>query len=299
MQYSHWLKNWLNLNKPSVKKCTFKRYLGYARIISRYIGGRDLSEISPALLIKTAAEMSKTYAQSTVNAALSVIKRSISAAEKLGALKTHVEFPRRAFPRPRERKCLTLSDQKKLESFVELSRRPKLFGITLCLYTGLRVGELLALEWSDIDFASGTLKVGKTCRDVYENGGYKKELDSPKSFSSARTIPLPPKIISGLKRLKKCAQSSFVIEGKNGKIVPVRCYQSTFCRVLKKLGIPHMGIHSLRHTFATRALECGMDVKTLSEILGHSNPSITLNVYAHSLPEHKRAMMNKLVKYLQ
>ena len=188
MQYSHWLKNWLNLNKPSVKKCTFKRYLGYARIISRYIGGRDLSEISPALLIKTAAEMSKTYAQSTVNAALSVIKRSISAAEKLGALKTHVEFPRRAFPRPRERKCLTLSDQKKLESFVELSRRPKLFGITLCLYTGLRVGELLALEWSDIDFASGTLKVGKTCRDVYENGGYKKELDSPKSFSSARTI---------------------------------------------------------------------------------------------------------------
>ena len=78
----------------------------------------------------------------------------------------------------------------------------------------------------------------------------------------------------------------------------VRSYQKTFELLLKRLRIPHKGFHSLRHTFATRALECGMDVKTLSEILGHKNPTITLKRYAHSMMEHKAEMMNRLGKLL-
>ena len=83
-----------------------------------------------------------------------------------------------------------------------------------------------------------------------------------------------------------------------GNAVSIRSYQRSFELLLKRQNIVHCGFHSLRHTFATRALECGMDVKTLSEILGHKNPTVTLNRYAHSLLEHKAAMMNRLGKLL-
>ena len=97
--------------------------------------------------------------------------------------------------------------------------------------------------------------------------------------------------------MKKQSKSDYVIENK-GTAVFMRSYQRTFELLLKRLNIPHKGFHALRHTFATRALECGMDVKTLSEILGHKNATITLNRYAHSLWEHKSEMMNKLGKLL-
>ena len=96
---------------------------------------------------------------------------------------------------------------------------------------------------------------------------------------------------------KQKSKSKYVIE-ENGKMVTIRSYQRSFALLLKKLNIEHRGFHSLRHTFATRALESGMDVKTLSEILGHKNATITLNRYAHSLMEHKQEMMNRLGKML-
>ena len=97
--------------------------------------------------------------------------------------------------------------------------------------------------------------------------------------------------------MKKKSKCEFVI-ADGEKPVFIRSYQRTFELLLKKLKLPHKGFHSLRHTFATRALECGMDVKSLSEILGHKNPTVTLNRYAHSLLEHKTAMMNRLGKLL-
>ena len=110
-------------------------------------------------------------------------------------------------------------------------------------------------------------------------------------------IPLPKQLLPILKALKKRSDSPFVVSA-NGKPVSVRSYQRSFELLLKKSDIPHKGFHSLRHTFATRAIECGMDVKTLSEILGHKNPTVTLNRYAHSLMEHKQAMMNRLGKLI-
>ena len=118
-------------------------------------------------------------------------------------------------------------------------------------------------------------------------------VDSAKTEHSKRAIPLCDPIIKILRKMKKKSNSEYVISS-NGKPVTTRSYQQSFENMQKKLHIPHRGFHALRHTFATRALECGMDIKTLSEIMGHKNSTVTLNRYAHSLTEHKKAMINKL-----
>ena len=189
--------------------------------------------------------------------------------------------------------CFTLVEQKQIEQAILNGKKDKLYGILLCLYSGLRIGELIALQWSDIDFAKGILTVSKSCHD--SKGGL--IIDEPKTATSRSVIPLPKQLLPILKSIKKKSNSPFVVS-VNGKHVSVRSYQRSFELLLKKLDIPHKGFHSLRHTFATRALECGMDVKTLSEILGHKNSTVTLNRYAHSLMEHKADMMNRLGKIL-
>ena len=172
-----------------------------------------------------------------------------------------------------------------------------MFGVVLCLYTGLRIGELLALEWKDIDFSNGTISVTKTCYDGKDNNGkYTRITDTPKTPTSQRVIPFPKQLISYLKSVRKQDKSDFVVSSGSNKSLSVRAYQRSFELLLKKLNISHKGFHALRHTFATRALECGMDVKTLSEILGHKNATVTLNRYVHSLMEHKKDMMNRVGK---
>lgn len=111
-------------------------------------------------------------------------------------------------------------------------------------------------------------------------------------------IPLPFNILSHLKKIKKKSKSQFLITTHSNGIVSIRSYQRTFEKILKRCHIEHKNFHALRHTFATRALEAGMDIKTLSEILGHKNASITLNRYSHSLMNHKIVMMNKIGKML-
>ena len=170
--------------------------------------------------------------------------------------------------------------------------------ILLCLYSGLRVGEMLALKWSDVDFQKGLMTISRSCHDGKDKSGkYTRIEDTPKTSSSRRIIPLPKQLLSILREEKKKSDSVYIISSK-GNPLSVRSYQRSFDLLQKKLNIPHRGFHSLRHTFATRALECGMDVKTLSEILGHKSPTVTLNRYVHSLMEHKQDMMNKLGKLL-
>lgn len=146
----------------------------------------------------------------------------------------------------------------------------------------------------------GSIKMAHMLGYTKENASYaikRPRIDEHKTESSKRIIPLPKQLLPRLKHIQKNTHSEFVISNGTSPI-SVRSYQRTFELLLKKLSIKHRGFHSLRHTFATRALECGMDVKTLSEILGHKNPTVTLNRYTHSLLEHKIAMMNRVGKLL-
>jgi len=210
----------------------------------------------------------------------------------------HVDKIRRPKTGEKQVDSFSVNEQKKIEDAVLKDKRDKMFGVIICLYTGLRIGELLALEWSDIDLSKGELSVTKTCYDGKdENGKGCRIIGTPKTDTSRRTIPLPKQLIPFLKERKKRSLSKFVVS--NGeKIVSVRSYQRSFELLLVKLKIPHHGFHALRHTFATRAIECGMDAKSLSEILGHKNPTITLKRYVHSFMEHKKEFMNRLGKML-
>ncbi len=191
--------------------------------------------------------------------------------------------------------AFTRDEQKKIESYILNSHDRRLFGILLGLYSGMRIGELIALEWDNIDFDKGLIYINKT---VYRNKNIKGEwevcIDKPKTKSSKRVIPLPACIVDLMKNYRLSAKSNYVIENKKGERMSIRSYQYIFEKLTEKVGVRKLNFHAIRHTFVTRALECGMDIKTLSEIMGHKNASITLNRYAHSMMDTKIAMMNKL-----
>lgn len=304
MKYETWLTRWLEDDvRASAHPRTHQRYAQIARLhLSDALKETELDAVTPAQLKETVAALLRSGNRKTggalstgsVNGVITVLRDSFAAACRLGLI---ADSPADRLTRPKRREkpvgCFTAAEQKAIEAAVQSSKKPKMQGILLCLYTGLRIGELLALRWQDIDFEKSLLIVSHTSRDT-ENGIV---LEDPKTETSRRVIPLPRQLLSRLRSLKKSSHSDFVVANGDRPLL-IRSYQRSFELLLKKLHIPHRGFHALRHTFATRALECGMDVRTLSEILGHRNPTVTLNRYAHSLIEHKREMMNRLGRNL-
>ena len=309
MIYKTWLEEWLaHYIEPTAKSRTYSRY---SEIVRQHIlpklGECELEELSPGVLQKYITELLQTgnlrtgkgLSANSVNAIINVIQNSLRTAFNLGYVATFTaDRIKRPKIKEKEITCFTEQEQKKIEQAVLKSKKEKLFGIILCLYSGLRIGELLALRWDDIDLQKGLMIITHSCHDGKDiSGKYTRIEDTPKTSSSRRIIPLPKQFLPLMKESKKKSNSEYVVS-KNGNPISVRSYQRSFDLLQKKLNIPHRGFHSLRHTFATRALECGMDVKTLSEILGHKSPTVTLNRYVHSLMEHKQDMMNRLGKLL-
>jgi len=308
MTYKEWLDIWIeNYVKPSSKMRTIG---SYARIIEKQICSRigekeinaiamlDIQLLVTDLLNCGNAKTHKGLAASSVNTAITVMHSSLKTAKILGYVTINAaEGIKRPKIKGREVTCFTVAEQKKIEQAALIDPRSKMFGVILCLYTGLRIGELLALTWADVNFQKGVITVNKTCHDVrLKNGSDSgRIIADPKTDYSIRTLPVPNRLLPHLKRLKKTEKCEYVVS-YGGEPLSIRSYQRSFALLLKKLKIPHKGFHSLRHTFATRAIECGMDVKTLSEILGHKNAAITLNRYVHSLERHKKDMMNRLGK---
>lgn len=308
MKYKDWLDIWLtHYIKPTCKIRTYERYRKITEIhILPLLGEIEINDITAVKLQQVVSTMLESgnkrtngkLSANTVKSIISVLQNSLRTAKNMGYLNDYMADKIHR-PKATEKRieCFTSTEQKKIEQAVSESCKIKLRGIVICLYTGLRIGELLALRWEDIDFTKGKLTVNHTCHDANVNGRHVRLLDSPKTENSSRQIPLSKPLLAILKEMKKTSKCEYII-ADGTKPVFVRSYQRTFELLLKRLNIPHKGFHSLRHTFATRALECGMDVKSLSEILGHKNATITLDRYAHSLWEHKAEMMNKLSKNL-
>lgn len=299
MYYKDWLNEWLETCvRPVRKSSTYDLYCRLTRgLIIPELGGYNLEELSARVLQNFANGLIDRLAANTVSNILNIVKCSLKRAHVLGITETR-NTDRIQIPKAKEKEveCFPRAEQRKMETYIMAKGGAKLFGVQLCLYIGLRIGELLALEWSDLDLRRGRISVYKTCRDSWKNGRYEKLFDTPKTPSSVRVIPLPKQFLAVARVFKKKSKSGFVVCDKKGNGVTVRSYQKVFERLQKKLGIPHRGFHSLRHTFATRAIECGVDVKALSEIMGHENPMLTLKRYTHALMPHKEAMMNKLGK---
>ncbi|MCM1330318.1 MAG: site-specific integrase, partial [Ruminococcus sp.] len=190
----------------------------------------------------------------------------------------------------REQKMLTDDEQAQLKS--ELLARPNSsnIGILLAAATGLRIGELCALRWRDVDLEKSFLTVRSTVQRIMQSGGGTRLIvTSPKSGTSKREIPLPDFIIPYLKAVR-AADDCFLLSGSE-KIVEPRTMQYRFKSLLKRANLPYVNFHALRHMFATNCIALGFDVKTLSELLGHSSVQITLNRYVHSSMERKRLCM--------
>lgn len=261
--YNSHINNHIN---PGIGNITLKKLT--KEIIQNFINGLNLS---PA----------------TVKTVYSTLKSALFEAEQRGLIDdvcSKIKLPKKE---KNTTKILTVCEQERLERV--LTEKEDI-GIWICLYTGLRIGEICALKWSDINFETLILTVNGTQART-ENG---VQIISPKSKSSKREIPIPSFLI---KKISEVFHRGVFVMSKYGKPIDVRTYRRYFKSVLERAGLPDMKYHSLRHTFATRALEVGMDYKTLSEILGHSSASITLDLYAHSLKEHKKNEMNKLEEF--
>lgn len=303
MKYKQWLDTWLaNYVKPIAKRKTFENY---SYLISKHIKGGigelELKKISVheiqkfiVYLLKQGNTLTKKgLSSSTVNSIVTIIQSSLKKAYLIGITK---KYNGQEIQRPKMIKkeilSFSLAEQRKIESFIIKEKREEWLGIILCLYTGLRLGELLSLTWEDVDLQKHIIRVSKTSYyGKNDEGLYQRITYSPKTTSSYRILPFPKQLISLMKEKKQKYTSIYVVSHKNTPI-SLRNYQRIFANLLSSLSIVKKGFHSLRHTFATRALECGMDVKTLSEILGHKNAATTLNLYAHSFMEHKRKMMD-------
>ena len=241
-------------------------------------------------------DLTLKLAPKTVRSVFSVLRLGLeSAYEKrlVNDVYSRVKLPK---VKKKEVKVFTHKEQEKIEQFIEHSDNPNDIGILVSLYTGLRIGELCALDKKYIDLNREMLSVRHTLYRVKnkEKGSNKTVLviTTPKSESSVRDIPLPQFLIAKLKAYQ--ADGSGFLINRNGKFIEPNVYSRRYKEILKILDIPYRKYHSTRHTFATRALEIGIDIKTLSELLGHSSPTVTLNLYSHSLPEHKRKEMNRL-----
>lgn len=205
------------------------------------------------------------------------------------------------FPTEQENRqlpVLTVAQQKKVMQYVGENFTFRNLGIYLCLCTGMRIGEVCALRWGDIDVATETINVQRTLERIYVVDGEKRHTElvigPPKTKNSIREIPISRSLMKMLKPLRKLMnESHYVLTGESTPTEP-RTYRNYYNQLMKQLELPPMKFHGLRHSFATRCIESHCDYKTVSSILGHANIGTTLNLYVHPDREQKRRCVEQM-----
>lgn len=306
---SEWVELWLDKKmRPKLTEQSFIRYAGLFRNhLLPHLGDYCLQDLTRSLLEEKYAEIFQEksdkdyqepqYSHSTVNALSSAFKKCLQYAVNENVLprNPHDGVELHKLRPPKKVNAYSMEDHKKI---VEYTRNNgSLYWLFyLLISTGLRFGEAVALTWDDIDFKNKTLNVNKTSVEIHGRPSIQKHT---KTSSGTRIIALPDRVISFLKEVRKSQDQelnyrNLVIPNRNYGIITSANMRRRWQRVCAELDIEYNGLHALRHTWATRALEKGIDVKTVSDMLGHKNVITTMNIYQDALQDHKEKAANKL-----
>ncbi len=297
-------KSWIKASAHKWKESTKCRYQEKLNIyILPYFGKCKLSDISTAQVESFISNIQtegmpgrKPVSAATARSVLTVIKQI-----RLHALKMdyHVRFnPECIIVRSQKADITVFSESEEKRLVAELSSNTDETdaGLLTCLFTGIRVGELCALNCDNIDLENEVIRIRATMQRLPDNSGGEKRtkimIDKPKSECSIRDIPINKDLLQVLRRFYR--PGAFLLTGDKEKFVEPKTMENRFKSILKKCGLKSTGVHSTRHTFASRCIERGMDPKTLSEILGHANVATTLNTYVHSNKKRKEEGINML-----
>lgn len=198
---------------------------------------------------------------------------------------------------------LTVADHKKILDFIKQNFTFRNLGIYISLTTGLRIGEICGLKWSDINTDKSTITVNRTIERIYIVEGEHKHtelvISTPKTKNSCREIPMNKELLAMVKPLKKVVNVNFYVLTNEEKPTEPRTYRNYYHRLMKHLDIPRLKYHGLRHSFATRCIESNCDYKTVSVLLGHANITTTLNLYVHPNMEQKKRCITQMIKFLK
>lgn len=289
-------EQWLKYKKNTVKKST---YYNYSYSVAKYLypsfAGKNITKIKN--YNNFIEELSDTLSPKTVRDIVTKLKEIINFYEEEHNTKLNIKKMSLPKMNKKEIQILSNKEKQKLEKYCIEQNSLKSLGILICLNTGLRIGEVCALRWENIDFETRRIHLEKTIERIYSKEENKTIviIDTPKSITSVRTIPINSKLYNILKQIRgKSKKTDFVLTGSSEHYVEPRNYQYYLKEILKRSKVKKYKFHTLRHTFATNFIEAGMDIKSLSEILGHADVSITLNIYVHSSDKAKRKYLEKI-----
>jgi integrase len=299
-----WINDWLHTyKKPNIAETTYETHYS---VIKNYIKKSSVASMElPKIKRHHIQELYNTMRNvpHMAKRAHVILKESLNEAVENRLIK---RSPLANFKAPRTSKAdiriFTLQEQERFIKSLDGCTRRVMF--LLALQTGLRIGELCGLKWSDIDLDRRSLAVKRSIKRVkvkFEDGAKNttKILErQPKTATGKRTIPLMASAVTALQQhkieCKDATNAQYVFMSKTGKHVEPRNVVRTFNSVLKKAGLPRINFHALRHTFVSRLLEAGENIKTISELIGHTDVAFTLNTYAHILPDQKQSAVDKI-----
>lgn len=303
-QFKSVVELWQADKQQFVKKSTFAAYslLIANHLLPAFSETNDISEEDVQQFVFK--KLNEGLSQKSVKDILIVLKMILRYGAKHNLME-HRQIEIR-FPTERERQeveVLSKTNQRKIMEFVKSNFTFQNLGIYICLSAGLRIGEVCALTWNDIDAEQGVIYVNKTIQRIYLVGEIEKRteviIDTPKSKNSIREIPMTKELLRMIKPLKKVVNSSFFVLTNSAAPTEPRTYRNYYKRLMKQLDIPALKFHGLRHSFATRCIESNCDYKTVSVLLGHSNISTTLNLYVHPNMEQKKRCIEQMLKAIQ
>lgn len=294
---------WKEYKRPYVKQSTMATYvLILENHVLPYFGDGD-SLHEQAVQAFVLQELESGLSVKTIKDILIVLKMIMKFGVKnewMNYYEWDIKYPTTSTNK--ELEVLSVANHRKILNYIQSHFTFTGLGIYISLSTGLRIGEVCVLKWSDINVTDGTITVSRTIERIYIIEGEKKHtelvINTPKTKNSCREIPMSKELLAMIKPLKKVVNDDFYVLTNDERPTEPRTYRNYYKGLMAKLDIPKLKYHGLRHSFATRCIEAGCDYKTVSVLLGHSNISTTLNLYVHPNMEQKKRCITKMFKSL-